>query len=246
MENKELNMVFPSNSPAKKFPNNTSSNFTLPLPYLMETPLEEHWKIGIVQLFLPLTFYNIESNFKIIVFLHNGVMKTINMMEGIYVDPLVLEKMILKKQKESSDFKISWKNGFSVTLSENTEKIVLSKKLSHILGLPFEINKSTFSSVKQFDPWVNQKVILIHCSLLYETQVNQQSYKILQSVITNKINFGDTFFKYFLPIDFKEIQGDVHKTISFKITDIEGELLKFRSGSVVLLCSFSKNLKNGT
>ena len=241
MENKELNMVFPSNSPAKKFPNNTSSNFTLPLPYLMETPLEEHWKIGIVQLFLPLTFYNIESNFKISVFLHDGVTKIIDMMEGIYTDPLVLENMILKKQKGSSDFKISWQNGFSIILSENTKKIVLSKKLSHILGLPIEISKSTSSSVEQFDPWVNQKVIFIHCSLLYETQVNQQSYKILQSVVTNKINFGDTFSKNCLPIDFKEIQGDVHKNISFKITDMEGDLMKFRSGSVVLVCSFRKN-----
>ena len=113
--------------------------------------------------------------------------------------------------------------------------------MSHILGLPFEIEKSTLSSVTQYDPWINHKVILIHCSLVYETQINQQSWKVLQSVITNEIDFGNTFSKNFLPIEFANIQGDAHKIISFQVTDIEGDLLKFRSGSVVLICAFSKN-----
>ena len=129
MENGEINMIFPSNAPAKKFPGNSSSNFTLPLPYLMSTPLEEQWKIGIVQMFLPLTFYNIESNFRITVLLNNGEIKTINMIEGIYLDPLLLEKMISNQQAGSNDFKVIWGNGFSITLSKNTKKVVLSKKI---------------------------------------------------------------------------------------------------------------------
>lgn len=196
--------------------------------------------MGLLQIHLPLTFYNLEGSECITLNL-GSLTKNLWMEEGIYETPFALQKMITSVSG-GEHFSLVWNGGFQLQLHEETLEIRFTKRLARLLGLEEVITKRTTSSlVSEFDAWVNHRIILIHCSLIYEVQVNNDNLKVLQSLVPGKISFGATLAKTFFPVDLHHIQGSDHHAVSFKITDIYGDPLRLRSGNVVLTIFLTKN-----
>lgn len=222
--------MLPSNTPAVSYPANKSSHFTVPLPFTLIT---KSWKAGLTQVQLPITFYNVEDDYAITFYQNDGDVFSVNLREGIYEEPERLLKMIQVCCTENLD--ISWNVGFEIHLKEKTQKIVLTKKLSRLLGLPEEISERFYKSeILDFDPWINLRVMLVQCSLVEPTQVNSSQLQVLRALTLQDFTFGHTFCGNFFPIDYFKVFGEAHKTITVKISDLDNEPVKFRTGNVIL------------
>ncbi|MEO0902783.1 MAG: hypothetical protein AAFY00_12540, partial [Bacteroidota bacterium] len=164
----------------------------------MKTPIEERWVMGLLQIHLPLTFYNLEETECITLDL--GMQKKVLwMQEGIYESPISLQKMITTVSGEEH-FSLVWDGGFRLQLGQETLGIRFTKRLARLLGLEEIITqKTTYSLVHEFDAWVNHRIILIHCSLIYEVQVNNDNLRVLQSLVTGKKVFANVSPKLIFP-----------------------------------------------
>lgn len=226
-------VIFPSNTPARSFPNNKSSSFSI--PFHLTTPSEERWRVGLVHAQIPLTFYNVEAEESITVRLRDGSSFQLHPEEGIFTSPTRLAEMLTKGENRKY-FELEWKPGFAIRLHTEVSGIRFSPRLARLMGLPTNLEgKQHFrSSTTHFDPWINHTVVMILCDLVRPVQFNEKHLPILQTLVLQQVEPGESYHHYPAPIDYMETQGDHHSSITFHITDVDGEPLKFRSGSVVL------------
>lgn len=232
-------IVLLSNSPAPSFPNNTSADFTIPLNTPLHTPFKEKWRVSLFKIIIPNTFYNLEAEENIVLEYENGETSVFNVAEGVYPSPKKLIKHLFH-----TDFNISWKRkGFQLLMGDSVKRISISMYLSKILGFDRNIEnndkgKVLISSVTHFDPWINHRVLLIHSNLVRTSQVNDRQLHVLQSLVPdNHNNYHASTSRTYFPPDYLEVQGEYYTSLSFKITDIENNLIKFRGGGVILILS---------
>lgn len=230
-------VIFPSNTPAASFPDNTSSRFTV--PFTLNTPIDQNWKVGLVHAQIPLTFYNIESDDAITIMMKDGLTVVIHPEEGVYLSPQKIIEMFLQCNTEKY-FSLLWDSGFIIKLKPEISRIKFSSQLGRLLGYIDTLEGDTEfkSTVQHFDPWINHQVLLVLCSLVRCVPFNDRHQPVLQTLVLQTLDFGGTFFNYFYPVDLVEVQGECHSSISLSITDLDGTPIRFRSGSVVLGLNF--------
>lgn len=235
-------MILPSNSPAKSFPNNTSSTFSIPLSQVFETPTKEKWKVGLVKIQVPMTFYNIEEGSeKIEFYLKDGTMTSLTIPAGVYHNPRTFAKWITK---DGELLLLSYENGFKLKMQDSVRNIRITEKLSRLLGFPTTLENGRrwiTSRIKHFDPWIDHRVLFVHSNLVRVSQVNSAQHQILQTLVPTKFNFGSTLSREYFPVDYHSVLGETHTVLSFKITDAEMRPIKFRSGNVILTLHFKRD-----
>lgn len=233
-------LILPSNALAPDFPENKSSNFTIPLPSILFTPSKQRWKVGLMQIQLPLTFYNLEGDESIEVQTTDNGSKRLSLPEGVFLTP---EKLCAALNGIGTDhFHINWRDGFRIKLEPQVTKLVLSSSVAELLSCPLELTdhmnvdeKGYISSgTSVFDPWINFKVIFVECGLAEGVQINDSSRPIIQAVTPPDHAFGDTFSYSFFPVDLLPVQGESHSVIRIKVTDVQRKPIKFRAGNVIL------------
>jgi len=224
-------VIFPSNTPAASFPENKSSTFTV--PFRIDTPFDDKWKLGLVHIQIPLTFYNVEADESITIELENGTLLTIHPEEGTYTSPAKLVEMLIRCS-DGKFFDLQWDFGFTIRLKSEVARVRFSPRLGRLLGLSGALQGDKKSSNRRFDPWINHKVLLVLCSLVRPVRFNDRHEPILQTLMLQTPEVGGTYFNYFNPIDFVEVQGESHSAVTFSITDLDGAPIRFRSGNVVL------------
>lgn len=226
-------MILPSNTPAASFPENKSSSFTTPLR--LDTPTAERWRVGLVHIQIPLTFYNVESDENITIEREDGQRVILHPKEGMYASPEDLADM-LHECDLGNFFQLEWDSGFTIKLSQDTARLKFSTKLGRLLGFSGTLEGKTDlrSSFNRFDPWINHNILLVLCDLVRPVQFNSDERPILQTLVLERFDFGETYFKYFAPTDYLDIQGDTHSQVSVQVTNLEGQPIRFRSGNVVL------------
>jgi len=224
-------VIFPSNTPAASFPDNKSSTFTV--PFRLDTPAEEGWKAGLLHAQVPLTFYNVEADEFIAVETEGGTSRVVHPDEGVYTSPERLVEMLLRCSDRQL-FDLEWDAGFTIRLKPGVAELRFSPRLGRLVGMSGTVRQGARSSCKRFDPWINHKVLLVSCSLVRPTQFNDRHEPVLQTLVLLSPSFGGTYFNYFTPTDLVEIQGECHTAVTFRITDLDGAPIRFRSGTVVL------------
>lgn len=226
-------VILPSNTPAAGFPDNKSSSFTV--PFKLDTPSLEKWRVGLVHIQVPLTFFNIESDETIVIEHRDGSVVVMRVDEGAYIRPEKLVEMLLRRGGEDF-FKLEWRSGFVISIDPTVTRMRFSPRLGRLLGFTewLEGGLTIKSSVRRYDPWINHKVLLVHCSLVQPAQFNDRYYPILQTLSLQHLDFGETFYDYFTPVEYIEVQGENHSSVTLSITDLEGSPIRFRSGNVVL------------
>jgi len=234
-------MIFPSNARAEAFADNKTADFTIPLFNKLYTPYSENWKVGLMKVQIPMTFYNLEEEEKILIKMVDDSVYNFNMKEGIYETPQSLIDMITEKCGQYID--LLWDKRFTLKFKTLVKEISITKKLSKLLSLGQHLKEASEyqSPEHDFDPWVNYTILLIHCNLVRNVQMDDKQYRLLQYAVPTDFSFGKTFSQNFLPVNFHEIQGDSHSVISFRITDTHNNPIKFRSGNVILTLSFTNN-----
>lgn len=208
-------IILPSNSPAVSFPDNTSSNFTIPLPRALETPSHENWKVGLIEIQIPITFYNLEEGEIIHVWREKGEKIEVPLIGGVYTSLDSVIEMI--NHQGGKHLKLNWHG----KVKTPAERIEMPQKVAAWLE-------------EKFEPWTGFNVILVQCDLIGPIQTNQRQLPVLQSIVPSEFKFGNCFTTTFYPIEFHKVLGESHRTISVKITDLDNNPLKFRAGSVVL------------
>ena len=236
-------LIILSNSPAASFPDNKSSEFVIPLATPLVTPIEENWAVALLEISVPSSFYNVESTEYIELEYEDGRRENVHPKDGVYIYPNKLAKTM-----RHENFSLKWMGagGFVLKMNASVRAITFSKRLSKLFGLPEHITNedkgiSHPSFAKTFDPWINHRVLLVHCSLVKSSQVNDKQYNLLQSLVPEKFHFHQNMFRSFYPPDYLEILGEHHTSLAFKITDIEGVPVKFRTGNATLLLEIVKN-----
>lgn len=238
-------LILPSNALALDFPENKSSNFTIPLPFILFTPVKQRWQVGLMQIQLPLTFYNLESDENIEVLTTDSENRRLSLPEGVYLTPEKLCAVL--NGIGMGSFHMKWRDGFRIKLEPQVTKLVLSSSVAELLGYPLELTNHMNVDQKGyirsrnsvFDPWINFKVIFIECGLVEPIQINDSFRPIIQTVTPPNHEFGDTFFYSFFPVDLFTVQGETHSVIRIKVTDARGKPIKFRAGNVVLALTLS-------
>jgi hypothetical protein len=233
-------MILPSNTPAVNYPNNKSSDFNIPLPTTLFTPTREKWKVGLTQIQLPLTFYNVEQEETVTVEDIHHTQTTLHMEEGLFFTPTKLAGMLSRVGENL--FTVKWKDGFRFKVEDEVKRLTFSPNIAKLLGYPQTVSTDMSKDHKGytqpqtylFDPWINLKIIFIESELLQSSQVNDWHLPVLQVVAPPHHEFGETFSSAFHPVDFVNIQGEAHSVIRIKIMDVRGERIRFRAGNVVV------------
>lgn len=225
-------VILPSNSPAPGF-SNTSSSYTI--PFRLNTPHAQKWRVGAVHIQIPLTFYNVESDETVTIEREDGQILVLSVEEGIYTTPKALFKMLFRCGV-GNHIDLDWDSGLVVKLKDETARVKFSPNLRRLLGLSGALeDKSVMRfTLDRFDPWINHRVLLVLCDLVRPVRFNNEEKPILQTLALEQIDFGETYFKFFAPLDLLDVQGESHCTVSVRITDLDGKPIKFRSGNVVL------------
>jgi hypothetical protein len=233
-------MIILSNSPAVSFPDNTSAKFTVPLNEPLVTPLEEKWKVALLEAIIPNSFFNVESEDFVIMRYRDGRSRLFNPIAGIFDTLAKISKRLL-----NPEFRLeNGEEGLLLFIEDGVESLEFSRNLSKLLGFPRVVpnqNGPVRSVNRYFDPWVNHRITLIHSDLVKKSQVNAEQQSIIQSLVPLDFDFHDVSYRSYFPPDYLEVQGEYHTNVSFKITDLDGNLLKFRSGNVVLVLHFIKD-----
>lgn len=226
-------VILPSNTPAESFPENKSSSFTTPLR--LDTPTAEKWRVGLVHIQIPLTFYNVESDESITIDREGGQTIILHPKEGMFASPEDLVDM-LHECDAGNFFELKWDSGFTIKLLQDAVRLKFSTNLGRLLGFSgtLEGKADARSSFDRFDPWINHNILLVLCDLVRPVQFNSEERPILQTLVLERFQFGETYFEYFAPIDYFDIQGDTHSRVCVQVTSLEGQPIRFRSGNVVL------------
>jgi hypothetical protein len=224
-------MIFPSNTLAPSYPENKSSSYSIPLD---STLISKNSLVGLSQVQIPLTFYNLEGEETITIEDENGKTKIFHVKEGIYKTGESLASML--QELVDNSLIITWSDGFEIRPVPGKMKTVkISPKLSRLLSVPRKIDNEGYrSKFSIFDPWVNQRVLFVKCNLSRALQVNEQELQVLGVIVPTDFTFGGTYYKIFHPINFLEVEGNAYNVVSFSITDLDGDLIKFRSGNVIV------------
>lgn len=236
-------LIILSNTPASSFPENTSANFTVPLNSPLRTPFSQKWRVALLKIIIPNTFYNVETEDSIVVEYKNvSEQSTIfNLKEGVYMSAKRLVKQLNYRNGDNFEFSMQLEPfpSLILTMADKVKRLRISPNLSKILGIEKNIEnnkKPVVSEIKEFDPWINHRVLLIHSNLVKTSQVNSKQLCVLQSLVpTNLGNFHGVTSRAYFPPDYLEIQGEFFTSLSFTITDIDNNLVKFRAGNVILI-----------
>ena len=241
----KISLVCPSNSLAASYPNNTTSKFTIPLPHQLEFEKHQGWKVAITELSLPLTFYNLESQENDIIFHTRTGKRRILVAPGAYTSASDLVSAIQDSMKDTEGIPSSSHLAFLVErqkiyLKVNPgEKIELSPRLSKILSLPEVLSNETpeiihFKSDSQVDPWRNFHHFFIKTNFVENSIINETLSPILGTASLTQNTFGTLLVKQFFPPDFIRIPQEHYSSIEFEIVNEVNELVRFRSGTVVI------------
>jgi hypothetical protein len=233
----------------ESYPNNTTSFFTIPLP---EPLTLNDWKVGLLEIQIPITFYNVDDtlNENCVTFEYSGKSSELHISPGLYdsgsqiIDEL--NRLLKENNLRFKHFEYDENSHKAKVYVRKHSKIVLSSRLAKILSLPEKMEYSqnargrfeAYKSNKQVDPWIDFYNFFIYTNAVKDRIVNSSLKPLLQVVpITNRC-FGNLMLKDFYPPDFINVNSDHYSTISIKIVNDIQDLIRFRAGSVVLKLCF--------
>lgn len=249
--------IIPSNSLAEAYPDNTTSNFTIPLSIPFEFPKNEHWRVELLEVQIPITFYNFEDHSnRSIVFkdeqgevvgeiqngLYNSAEEIIKKINGLYFRLGLFRKrfqQVLYK-KPTHTIQINLNKG---------QKIVFCPTLARIFGFPeiLEIENGQESQAfesKVADPWKDFHHIFIYSDLVEDRILNSDSLPLLGTVSLKDNHFGSLLVRSFLSPEVLKPRYERYSTINFQLRNQVNQLVRFRSGSVVLKLKFTNARRN--
>lgn len=249
--------ILPSNSLAETFPENTTSNFTIPLSEPLDFPKNEYWKIGLLEVQIPITFYNFEdSDDRNIIFSDEHNLYREKIPNGSYNSAIEIikkiNKIFLKFDLAKKGFKKIFylENIHTVLISlSKGQQITFSSRLSRILGFPRKLDVAHGKTQQVFrsstaNPWKDFNHIFIYSDLVEDRLVNSSSRALLGSVSINQNQFGSLLVRSFLSPELLKPRYEHYSTINFQLCNELDQTVRFRAGSVVLKLKFTNARRN--
>ena len=255
MNSEKTFAVIPSNSLAESYPENKSSDFSVPLPLHLSFPTKEDWKVSLLEIQVPITFFNLDDSIRenYLSLREGSLRKVIKLSPGLYQTAEDLIEEINKHIKRTKllNFKNLKLDDTSqkvyVQLKED-QKIGFSERLARILSLPRKIvfnpegkSKQIFKSETQIDAWRDFHNLFIYSDLVQDRIVNENTAPLLQTVSVNNNEFGNLLIRSYFPPEYLKTRYEHYSTARFWITNEIGDRVRFRTGSVVLKLQFIKN-----
>lgn len=245
--------IFPSNSPAESYPGNRTSDFTIPLSEHLRFPKSEQWKVGLLEIQIPITFYNLDDSFdeNIIVFKHHTERFVEKVPAGSYksITELVREinKILFRFRLLKNFSKVYYYESSNTILIrvKQYQTIIFSPRVAKIFGLPEELKVENPESDSQVyrsqtaDLWKDLHHLFIYSNITEDRIFNSSSIPLLGTVSIKNNRFGSLLVKNFPQPEVLKIRYDYYSSIHFEILNEAGENVRFRSGSVVLKLAFS-------
>lgn len=249
--------ILPSNSLAETFPDNTTSNFTIPLSEPLDFPKNEHWKVELLEVQLPITFYNFEDfedrNFtigdenhvyreKIQNGSYSSALEILDRIDRIY------EKFDLKKKKFEPIVYANNEHIIFIRLRKG-QHVTFSSRLARVLGFPKKLSvprgeiSEIFRSATA-DPWKDFNHIFIYSDLVEDRLINSTTRALLGTVSIAKNEFGFLLVRSFLSPEQLKPRYEHYPTINIQLRNEIDQLVRFRAGSVVLKLKLTNARRN--
>jgi len=250
--------VIPSNSLAESYPENKSSDFTVPLSYHLSFPSGQKWKVALLEIQVPVTFFNIDDsgqdNYLILKKGTHG--ETVKLSPGLYQSAIDLvqeiNSHIRKIQIDFKLFKHDQTTGKVYVQLKEGEAIVFSRRIARILSLPRKLRfsprgraRQVFKSRTVADPWRDFHHLFVYSDIVEDRILNGSTAPLLQTVsVTNK-TFGNLLIRSYFPPEFLKTRYEHYSTARFWITNEVEDPVRFRSGSVVMKLQFQNDSFSG-
>lgn len=245
--------IFPSNSPAESYPENITSNFTIPLSDHLKFPTNENWKVGLIEAQIPISFYNLDdTEDQFITIKHEREVLNEKIPSGSYssasdiVDKInkIYDRFNLFQKKFDKIYYIEVVHSVLIRLKQG-QKIVFSPRIAEILGFPQMLEltdgqtKSKVFRSKTGDPWKNFHHLFIYSDLVENKFLNSDSVPLLGTVSIENFRFGSLVIKNYLEPELVKPRYSHYSSVNFQIRNELNQLVRFRAGSVVLKLIFT-------
>jgi len=243
--------IIPSNSPAESFPDNKTSDFTIPLSEPLDFPKDEYWKVGLLEAQIPITFYNIdEPSDRSIVFKDEAGSFKEKIPAGSYPTALHVVREINK-----IGIRARWFDKFfeKIIYIENIDtvfirlksgqSIIFPQRIATVLGFPEVLSvdhgkKTQYFKSEKADSWKNFHYLFIYSDLVEDSILNSSLVPLLGTVTIKNTEFGTLQVKSFLSPELLKPRYEHYSAINFQIRNEIGQTVRFRAGSVVLKLIF--------
>lgn len=245
MTSQSVFLVVPSNSEAKSYPENNTSNFTVPLPYSIT--FGKGWKVALLEIQLPMTFYNLDDNLRQnrITLVEGTEEDLVNLTPGLYT---TADSLIEEVNERIADSKLNFRQfkyekvtrKVYIQLREN-QKIKFSSRIASILSLPDTLKYSpsrkstkTFKSKTQIDPWRDFHHLFVYSDIVENSVLNDSMTPLLQTVNVPSNQFGSLLVRSYFPPEFIGTRYEHYSALKVWIRNEAQDFVRFRSGPVVL------------
>lgn len=243
--------VLPSNVKAESYPDNTISNFTTPLPIRLNFPRTDQWKVGLLEIQIPITFYNIDDSLEENIIILNAFAWDfeIKILPGFYTKVADIVQEINEKIKDKNCNSIQFEYDSSTrkvqVVTSDGDFVILSERLAKIFSLPRKLGDSLINQTHYFksetyaDPWKDFYHFFIESDLVENQILNEKLVPLLETVPINSYNFGELLVKKFSPLNYLNIASEHYSTITIRVLDEIARPVRFRGGSVTLKLYFN-------
>ncbi len=245
-------MVLESNSSAKYFPLNTSSNFKIMLPNRLD--LENNYEVALVEIHMPGNWNNVIQND--LYYKYSAIKIRNNANHYFEINHIIIpsgryttEEFLIKLNHTifNSDVAFTYDNSTNKCTVQLNKKIKLdfSDNLAKILGFESSIlinemdDSKTVTAKYNFNLTSQMNSIYIYCNLV-ENQITSDVYSPLLRVIhidqenktsVKKNSLTKTFsYPFYIALHYKKFQ-----IIEINIRNTLGELLEFSTTSHCIL-----------
>ena len=257
----EFYITLASNLYTTEFPNNNISYFQTPLYSPLQLDTNE-WYVGLAEIILPDTWYNIKTKDKKITFRHKGrTPQTLYLEEGYYSPKQFVKELQAKidtatRQKPNATTKpcnvtYDIESGIITINICSGSQLLLSKQLSTKLGfkqkVTFTEGENVADTICDLDN--NCHIIFIYSNIVSETMLGNEFVKLLRTIATpSTLNHYLTQPIQYTTLTFdkphyKKVSTSFENKIDIALVDSNGEPFVFKKGEAHVTLHFKRMKK---
>ena len=262
----DFHITLPSNVITDAFPNNTSSDYEIPLPTAIDFG-GSTYEVALAEIFFPHTWYNIPDTLRTVSFRWIGRAANVGLKKfsrdkeippGYYGTAQELVKALesLKPDDYKGRFSLNPVNNLVQITAVAWQEVWMDKRLAQILG--FKVPNTNEMLVKfvhsgsrdrtvhkaefMCDPNPTSHAVFVYCSIIQESLLGMQYARLLRMVPTRGEHGKTLHFAFDKPL-FVEIPYDRISSIRLTLCDDQGQAMKFTAGKTICRLHFRRKLQ---
>ena len=238
----EFYTVIRSNDSGGYFPSNTTSDFYVRLPHMMD--LHGDWCVGVNEIWLTKHWYNVTDVYIELCLSGDDEYEKYPIVNGYYDNEQLLSELnnVANNASEgcvSFTYNVRTSRVF-INTKKNLVKVKLSAKLCSIVGAEVgRVITGSWASEYVMDVHKQDRMIYVHCDMITGQLFSDNILPVLKVMDTTQVGFGQVLHDNTLS-SYADVYKKTFDVIHIEMCDAIGKQIKFEGGHAVIQLHFRR------